>query len=314
MIFPPGGLHLRRFAFVQLDVFSAKPLEGNPLAVFTDGRGLSDAEMQALAREMNLSETTFILSQSAAVEDRRGVRVRIFTPQEELPFAGHPTLGTAMVLRELGRVRPARGTGAARAEEEVLLHLNVGRIPVTFREEDGRLFGEMRQRDPEFGSIHDRKTVARLAGLRATDIASDLPIQTVSTGVAFAIVPVKSCQALSELQLDWKTVNGYLQGSSDAQFFYFVTRETKDPAARLHARMIFYNGEDPATGSAAGCAAAWMVRHGVAQPDERVLIEQGIEARRPSRIFVRAGMKGDRVANVRVGGHAVEVLRGEVVL
>ena len=328
MIFPPGGLHLRRFAFVQLDVFSAKPLEGNPLAVFTDGRGLSDAEMQALAREMNLSETTFILSQSAAVEDRRGVRVRIFTPQEELPFAGHPTLGTAMVLRELGRVRPARehqagrsrttgpapGTGAARAEEEVLLHLNVGRIPVTFREEDGRLFGEMRQRDPEFGSIHDRKTVARLAGLRATDIASDLPIQTVSTGVAFAIVPVKSCQALSELQLDWKTVNGYLQGSSDAQFFYFVTRETKDPAARLHARMIFYNGEDPATGSAAGCAAAWMVRHGVAQPDERVLIEQGIEARRPSRIFVRAGMKGDRVTNVRVGGHAVEVLRGEVVL
>ena len=305
---------MRRFAFVQVDVFSAKPLEGNPLAVFTDGRGLSDAEMQALAREMNLSETTFILSQSAAVEDRRGVRVRIFTPQEELPFAGHPTLGTAMVLRELGRVRPARGTGAARAEEEVLLHLNVGRIPVAFREEDGRLFGEMRQRDPEFGSIHDRKTVARLAGLRATDIASDLPIQTVSTGVAFAIVPVKSCQALSELQLDWKTVNGYLQGSSDAQFFYFVTRETKDPAARLHARMIFYNGEDPATGSAAGCAAAWMVRHGVAQPDERVLIEQGIEARRPSRIFVRAGMKGDRVTNVRVGGHAVEVLRGEVVL
>ena len=305
---------MRRFAFVQLDVFSAKPLEGNPLAVFTDGRGLSDAEMQAVAREMNLSETTFILPRSASVEHRRGVRVRIFTPQEELPFAGHPTLGTAMVLRELGRVRPARGTGAARAEEEVLLHLNVGRIPVTFREEDGRLFGEMRQRDPEFGSIHDRKTVARLAGLRATDIASDLPIQTVSTGVAFAIVPVKSCQALSELQLDWKTVNGYLQGSSDAQFFYFVTRETKDPAARLHARMIFYNGEDPATGSAAGCAAAWMVRHGVAQPDERVLIEQGIEARRPSRIFVRAGMKGDRVTNVRVGGHAVEVLRGEVVL
>jgi len=162
----------------------------------------------------------------------------------------------------------------------------------------------------------DPSTTVRLwlAGLRATDIASDLPIQTVSTGVAFAIVPVKSCQALSELQLDWKTVNGYLQGSSDAQFFYFVTRETKDPAARLHARMIFYNGEDPATGSAAGCAAAWMVRHGVAQPDERVLIEQGIEARRPSRIFVRAGMKGDRVTNVRVGGHAVEVLRGEVVL
>ena len=318
---------LRRFAFVQMDVFSAKPLEGNPLAVFTDGRGLSDAEMQAVAREMNLSETTFILPRNAAVEDRRGVRVRIFTPQQELPFAGHPTLGTAMVLRDLGRVRPAkgqqvgrsrstgpaRGTGAARAEE-VLLHLNVGRIPVTFRQEDGKVFGEMRQRDPEFGTIHEAKTVARLSGLRAGDIASDLPIQTVSTGVAFAVVPVKSCQALGGLQLDWKAAANYLQAGSDAQLFYFVTRETKDPAARLHARMLFNNGEDPATGSAAGCAAAWMVRHGVAQPDERVLIEQGLEAKRPSRIFVRAGMKGNRITNVRVGGHAVEVLRGEIVL
>ncbi len=319
---------MRRFPFVQLDVFSAKPLEGNPLAVFTDGRGLSDAEMQALAREMNLSETTFILPRSAAVERRRGVRVRIFTTEEELPFAGHPTLGTALVLRDLGRLRlahgrdagwsksagPARGTGAARREEEVLLDLEVGTIPVTFREEDGKLFGEMRQRDPEFGAIHDRKIVPRLTGLRAGDIATDLPIQTVSTGVAFAVVPVKSLRALSELRLDWKTVNAYLQQGSDAQFFYFVTRETRDPAARLHARMIFYNGEDPATGSAAGCTAAWMVRHGVAQPDERVLIEQGIEAKRPSRIFVRAGMEADRVVNVRVGGHAVEVLRGAVVL
>jgi trans-2,3-dihydro-3-hydroxyanthranilate isomerase len=322
MILPPGVYLLRRFAFVQLDVFSLKPLEGNPLAVFTDGGGLSDAEMQAVAREMNLSETTFILPRSAAVEQRDGVRVRIFTPQEELPFAGHPTLGTAMVLRSMGRVRSAvrhsKSTGLSKLpttqEEEVVLHLKVGRIPVTFHHEDDKVFGEMRQRDPAFGSIHKAKAVARLAGLEVRDIASDLPIQTVSTGVAFAIVPVKSCQALSKLQLDWKTMSGYLQAGSDAQFFYFVTRETKDPAARLHARMLFYNGEDPATGSAAGCAAAWMVRHGVAQPDEPVLIEQGLEARRPSRIFVRASMKGERVTNVRVGGHAVEVLRGELVL
>jgi trans-2,3-dihydro-3-hydroxyanthranilate isomerase len=309
-----------------MDVFSAKPLEGNPLAVFTDGRGLSDAEMQAVTREMNLSETTFILPRSVAVEHRRGVRVRIFTPQEELPFAGHPTLGTAMVLRNLGRVMPAQGRLAGRAkgagfpkvpttrEEKVVLHLNVGKIPVTFREQDSNVFGEMRQRDPKFGSIHEAKTVARLAGLKATDIASDLPIQTVSTGVAFAIVPVKSCRALGDIRLDWKTASGYLQAGSDAQFFYFVTRETEDPTARLHARMLFYNGEDPATGSAAGCAAAWMVRHGVAQPDEQVLIEQGLEAHRPSRIFVRAGMKGERVTNVRVGGYAVEILRGELVL
>jgi trans-2,3-dihydro-3-hydroxyanthranilate isomerase len=331
---------VRRFPFVQLDVFSATRLEGNPLAVFTDGHGLSDAEMQALAREMNLSETTFILPRSAAVERSRGVQVRIFTPEEELPFAGHPTLGTAVVLRKLGRVRAAQKfdagrsaglqagmklnaarskaaglkAGATRPPEEVLLDLKVGRIPVTFHEEDGQVFGEMRQREPKFGVVHDRWTVARLAGLKVSEIATDLPVETVSTGVAFAIVPVKSLRALSELRLDWKTVSGYLERRSDAQFFYFVTRETQDPAARLHARMIFYNGEDPATGSAAGCAAAWMVRHGIAQADEHVLIEQGIEAKRPSRIFVRAGMKGDRITNVRVGGHAVEVLRGEVVL
>jgi trans-2,3-dihydro-3-hydroxyanthranilate isomerase len=316
---------VRRFPFVQLDVFSVKPLEGNPLAVFTDGRGLSGAEMQALAREMNLSETTFILPRSAAVERRRGVRVRIFTPQEELPFAGHPTLGTAMVLRDLGRARQVQGgdtgvkiaslkAGATRHEEQVLLDLKVGRIPVTFREEGGEVFGEMRQRDPEFGSTHDRKSVARLAGLKASDIDSDLPIQTVSTGVGFAIVPVRSLRVLRDLRLDWHTLRGYVQQGSDARFFYFVTRETQDPAARLHARMVFDNGEDPATGSAAGCAAAWMVQHGVAQTEERVLIEQGIEAGRPSRIFVRAGMKDNRITNVRVGGHAVEVLRGEVVL
>ena len=103
----------------------------------------------------------------------------------------------------------------------------------------------------------------------------------------------------------------YLQRSG-GKFFYFVSRETVDPAARLHARMMFYNGEDPATGSAAGCAAAWMVAHGVAQPEEHVLIEQGIEMKRPSRIFVRASRQDDRVVNVRVGGNVVEVLRGEV--
>jgi len=106
-------------------------------------------------------------------------------------------------------------------------------------------------------------------------------------------------------------VNEYLE-KTEGQFFYFVTRETVDPAARLHARMLFYNGEDPATGSAAGCAAAWMVAHGVANADERVLVEQGVEMKRPSRIFVRAGKMDNRVINVRVGGNAVEVMRGEV--
>src|SRR6266403_2125823 len=160
----------RRFPFVQLDVFTAVPLEGNPLAVFTDGRGLSDAEMQGIAKEMNLSETTFILPRDAATESQRGVSVRIFTVNEELPFAGHPTLGTAMVLRG--------DTGA----DEVALELKVGRIPVRFSQRDGLPFGVMTQRDPEFGQKHAREDVARAAGLSVDDIAGDVPVQTVSTG------------------------------------------------------------------------------------------------------------------------------------
>jgi trans-2,3-dihydro-3-hydroxyanthranilate isomerase len=138
-----------------------------------------------------------------------------------------------------------------------------------------------------------------------------LPIQTVSTGLVFTVVPLRGLEVMRRLQIDLRSSSEYLERSG-GKFFYFVCRETVDTAARLHARMLFYNGEDPATGSAAGCAAAWMVAHGVARPDERVLVEQGIEMRRPSRIFVRAARTDDRVVNVRVGGHAVEVARGEV--
>jgi trans-2,3-dihydro-3-hydroxyanthranilate isomerase len=291
---------IRRFPFVQLDVFSSKPLEGNALAVFPDGRGLSDEQMQALAREMNLSETTFILPRDAATERERGVPVRIFTVAEELPFAGHPTLGTAFVLR---------GSSSAR---EIMLDLKVGKVPVRFEEVPGQpLFGEMTQLDPEFGPVHDREAVVRAAGLRDGDVDPSLPIQTVSTGVPFTVVPLRGLEIVRRLRMDVQGSTEYLE-QSGGKFFYFVSRETVDSAARLHARMMFYNGEDPATGSAAGCAAAWMVAHGVAQPEERVLIEQGIEMRRPSRIFVRAARMDNRVVNVRVGGNVVEVLRGEV--
>jgi trans-2,3-dihydro-3-hydroxyanthranilate isomerase len=290
----------RRFQFVQLDVFSSRPFEGNPLAVFLDGRGLGDQEMQALAREMNLAETTFILPRESSVERERGVRVRIFTVQEELPFAGHPTLGTAFQLR---------GSTGAR---EIALDLNAGRVPVQFEEKLGQpVFGEMTQVDPEFGPRHDRETVVRATGLRDGDIDPSLPIQTVSTGLSFTIVPLRGLEIIRNLRVDMRGSEEYLERSG-GKFFYFVSRETVDPAARLHARMIFYNGEDPATGSAAGCAAAWMVAHGVAQPDEHVLIEQGVEIQRPSRIFVRASRRDDRVVNVRVGGNVVEMLRGEV--
>jgi trans-2,3-dihydro-3-hydroxyanthranilate isomerase len=291
----------RRLPFVQVDVFTSVPLEGNQLAVFADGSGLTDPEMQALAKETNLSETTFILPRDAATERERGVRVRIFTTTEELPFAGHPTLGTAMVLR---------GNGNA---EEIALDLNVGRIPVRFSTRDGLAFGVMTQRDPEFKSKHSREDVARAAGLAVEDIADDLPIQTVSTGNAFAIVPLKSLAVLQKLSPAWANMKAYLD-KSDAKFFYFVSRETANPQARLQSRMIFYNGEDPATGSAAGPCAAWAVRYGVVPADQQVLMEQGVEMKRRSRIFFSAGRNGDKIVNVRVGGHVAEVARGEFIL
>ena len=290
----------RCFTVVKVDVFSARALEGNQLAVFLDARGLSDREMQALAREMNLAEATFVLPRPRAIESRQGVKVRIFTVQEELEFAGHPTLGTAFVLRKAN-------------QREVVLDLKAGRIPVRFEEVNGKLFGEMQQRDPVMGSFHDKRAVALAAGLEPEAIDPGLPIQTVSTGLAFAIVPLRSLAVIRDLSPSWKRMAEYL-GPTDARFFYFVTRETVDPKARLHARMIFYNGEDPATGSAAGCCAAWMVTHRVARSDERVLIEQGLEIRRPSRIFVRAAHTGNGIVNVRVGGNVVQLMRGEVLL
>lgn len=296
----------RRFSFTQMDVFTSSPLEGNQLAVFTDGRGLSDAEMQAIAKETNLSETTFILPGDAATERERGIRVRIFTVNEELPFAGHPTLGTAMVLHNM--VLHKLGGGTA---EEIALDLNVGRIPVRFSTRDGLPFGVMTQREPEFGQKHDREAVARAAGLSVEDIADDVPIQTVSTGNAFAMVPVKSLAVLQKMAPGWAALNGYLS-KTDAKFFYFVSREAINPEARLQARMFFYNGEDPATGSAAGPCAAWAVQYGVVRPEEQALLEQGVEMKRRSRIYLSAGKDGNKVVNVRVGGHAVEVVQGEM--
>lgn len=292
----------RRLAMAQWDVFTSTPLEGNSLAVFFDGRGLSDAQMQSLAKEMNLSETTFILPRDPAAERECGVRVRIFTVQEELPFAGHPTLGTAFALRG--------ETGA----KTVVLDLNVGKVLVKFEDSDSQAaFGEMTQIDPTFGMQHDREAVARATGVPLQDFDDSLPIQTVSTGVAFAIAPLKSLTALRSLQINCSRAAQYLE-KTDGKFFYFVSRETVNSNARLQARMIFYNGEDPATGSAAGCTAAWMVAHSVANADERVLIEQGVEMKRLSRIFVRASRNDNRVVNVRVGGHCIEIMRGEVFL
>jgi len=248
---------VRRFHCVQIDVFTSRRLEGNPLAVFTDARGLSDSEMQGLARETNLQETTFVLPRDPVTERERGIKVRIFVPEEEIPFGGHPTLGTAMVLRNL-RIARAK---SPKDGSSVLLDLKVGKVPVDFREEtSGNVFGEMHQVEPVFGPVHDRDTIAALLDLSPGDISSDAPIQSLSTGLFFIIVPIKNLSTLQRLTVAPRKAYDYLgrqklPGLSD---FYYVTRDTGDPTIGLRSRGIFSTSEDPATGSAAGCTAAWM--------------------------------------------------------
>jgi len=320
----------RAYEFVQLDVFTQTPLAGNPLAIFTDARGLDDDEIQALAREMNLSETTFILPRDPATEAQEGKKVRIFTVAEELPFAGHPTLGTALHLYH----------AASSAPDKISLDLNVGKIDIRFRADsqtvsgegaekqharrvrspeekagrgraDGQVFGEMRQRDPEFEVTFSREEVARVLGIAADEILE--PIQIVSTGFPFAIVGLRKQETMANLKFDNAQAADFLR-NSDAKFFYFLWPQRHEGRLEARARMFFYGVEDPATGAAAGCAASWMVQHGIANSDEQVLIRQGVEIRRPSEMYVRATRDGQRVTNVRVGGFAVEVLRGTVTL
>jgi len=303
----------RTYEFVQLDVFTQTPLAGNPLAIFPDARGLNNADMQALAREMNLSETTFIFPRDVATEARDGKNVRIFTVEQELPFAGHPTLGTALYLYA-SEPNPKEAA-------EIILDLKAGKIPVRFtatsenheQRVDGQVFGEMRQRDPEFETPLSRDEVARVIGIADDEISQEWPIQPVSTGLTFTIVPFRNRQTLSDLKFSYIQAAEFLK-KSGANFFYFLCPERREGRLEARARMFFYGGEDPATGSAAGCAASWMVRHGVAKNDEQVVIRQGIECRRPSEMHVRATREDGRVSNVRVGGYAVEILRGTVAL
>jgi trans-2,3-dihydro-3-hydroxyanthranilate isomerase len=299
---------VRRFHFVQIDVFSSQRLQGNPLAVFPNAHGLTDAEMQDIARETNLHETTFVLPRDPTVERAQGVQVRIFVPDREIPFGGHPTLGTAMVIRN----RILAANTPVTPPQQIVLDLKVGRIPVVFtKDASGHVFGEMHQVEPVFGQIHDRETVAGLVGIKSTDISDDGPIQTVSTGLPRAIVPLKELRTLQALRPDLQRVQAYFQHESELTSFYYITRDTHDPVIGLRSRAIYANGEDPATGSAAGCTAAWMVRYGLTKSGQMIHIEQGVEMRRPSHIFARAEKQGDKVLNVRVGGNAVEIAEGE---
>jgi trans-2,3-dihydro-3-hydroxyanthranilate isomerase len=308
---PDDGL--RRFPYVQVDVFTAKRLQGNPVAVFTDARGLSDSEMQALARETNLQETTFIFPADAEIERQQGVRTRIFYPDGELPFAGHPTLGTAAVLRNSRTQRNA--TGSSQQAAKITLSLKIGKVPVTFHEDAEGVFGEMRQPEPDFGEVYDRGAVASVIGLKPEQIEPDLPLETVSTGLPYIIVPLKQLSTLQSLKVDLQKMASYLKWDTPKRRdFYYVTRDTDDPQVGLRTRAIFETGEDPATGSAAGCTAAWMVKYGLARPEQTVLVRQGVEIHRPGDLFVRAGKSGETVTNVRVGGYVVPIMQGEVSL
>lgn len=265
---------------------------------------LTTERMQAIAREFNLSETTFVERRPAEVERAEGVRVRIFTTQEELNFAGHPTLGTASVLK---KIMPETMQG-----DTVTLSLNVGAVPVRFSGEG--LFGEMTQRDPEFGAELDGPTVARLAGLELEDLDPALPPQVVSTGTAFAIVALQSAKALERLSVNQLEATPWLR-ERGARWFYVLGptgSQSVSGEPEWRARMQFYGGEDPATGSAAGCAISFLVGRGAVESEKRIHVRQGVEIGRPSDLFLIAKRKSAKVTDVRVAGSTVFVAKGQL--
>lgn len=296
---------MRELSYHLCDVFTATQLAGNPLAVFLDAARLKPDQMQAIAREMNLSETTFVHRRDKNVELARGVRVRIFTTQEELPFAGHPTLGTATAIRQI--LPEYAGADA------ITLDLNAGQITVRFPPEPeartGAAFAEMRQLDPVFGAIQDAAVVASMLGLRAEDMA-DQPPQVVSTGTAFCITVLRSIEALARLRVDTLVSAPFLR-EAGARFFYVLAPEAD---SRWRARMQFYTGEDPATGSAAGCAISYLVHHGLWPSGQRLHLRQGIEIHRPSDLYLSANRISGKVGEVRVAGSTVPVATGRFFL
>jgi trans-2,3-dihydro-3-hydroxyanthranilate isomerase len=295
--------------YVVVDVFTDTALKGNPLAVVMNTANLAADRMQAIAREFNLSETTFVERRLPAVEQAEGVRVRIFTTKEELPFAGHPTLGTASALKLFA--------SEVVRDDTVTLALNVGSVPVRFTGE--ALFGEMTQRDPEFGAELDPVEVARLTGLAPEDMDPNLPPQIVSTGTPFAIVPLRSHEALARLKVNHDEATQWLR-ERGARWFY-VLGPTGGEAPAWRARMQFNGTEDPATGSAAGCAIAHLVARGAVASGVRIALRQGVEIGRPSDLYLSAHIQNGnahepsrRVHHVHVAGSTVLVAKGQLFL
>lgn len=295
----------RSYAFRQVDVFTDRIFGGNPLAVFTDGRGLSDQEMQAIALEMNLSETTFILPPD---DPDYAAKVRIFTPTAELPFAGHPTLGTAWVLARMGVIPPDA--------TEATLELGIGPMKVTFEGTAGNPeLIWMHQREAEFGEIiEDPKAVARALNVAPDDLLADMPVQFVSTGLPFLYVALRSAEVVDRARLTSTELAGSVGASG---VFMFASEPGSN---RAYSRMIATIGgtiwEDPATGSASGPLGAYMVRHGLAGPGDVVDIvsEQGTQMGRQSFVRIRVTTRHGQPGPIDVGGGVVPALEGTLVI
>lgn len=305
--------------YYVLDVFTDTRLTGNPLAVVLNPGTLTAEMMQAIARETNLSETTFIDRRAEQIERDEGIRVRIFTTDEELPFAGHPTLGTASLLRTIAPECISHENG----RETVSLALNVGCVPVKFSPNNNSspwpVRGVMTQKNPIFGEVLDPFEVASLTGLAIEDFDPELPIQVVSTGTAFAIVPLRSNKALARLRVRPDEASAYLRARG-ARWFYVLgpTASASGAEPAWRARMQFNGGEDPATGSAAGCAISHLVHHGAVASEETIHLRQGVEMLRPSDLYLSAkrDLRSEKnpVIDVRVGGSTILVATGQLFL
>jgi trans-2,3-dihydro-3-hydroxyanthranilate isomerase len=296
-------------SYLHYDVFTGEPLLGNQLAVFTDARGLDANLMQRIAREMNFAESTFIFPAEHA---DTGARMRIFTPGVELPMAGHPTIGSTFALAHTGFIRPPT--------PRFVFGLNIGPTPVDLEWGAGELqFAWMTQRNPEFGAdVPERHAVAAALGLTPHDLA-ELPIQRVSCGVDYLIVPLRDHETVDRAVSDAAAFRR-LRAETDVELAMYLFALL--PAASPHtayARMFavgFGISEDPATGSAAGPLGSYLVRHGVVsgQDAQRMIFQQGVAMGRASHIHVAIDGTRDAITQVRVGGEAVLVGRGELLV
>jgi trans-2,3-dihydro-3-hydroxyanthranilate isomerase len=295
----------RDYAFVQVDVFTDRVFGGNPLAVFLDGRGLAEGEMQAIAREMNLSETTFVLPPT---RPDCAASVRIFTPAREVPFAGHPTLGTTWVLATEGRL----GGGGQAALEE-----GIGPVPVELEGDPKRpSFVWMRHREPSFGApVRDRAGVAGALGLDAADLAPEVPICTGTSGSLFLYVALRDRVAVDRAALDVAAMRRAFGEAPLPGVFVFAAEPPAGAYARMFAPHTSGIPEDPATGSASGPLGAYLVQHGLLAPGDPVQLisAQGVKMGRPSVVHIRlrAG-DGGGATDIRVGGGVVPVLEGRL--